>query len=57
MATIKFTFNIAGENAKCSFETDDKNTKKFLNARNKERILKDVLIKQCIITGYEVKQD
>ena len=57
MATIKFSFDIAGEKADCSFTTVAKNLRKFKNSWNKERILKEVIIKQCIITGYEIKED
>ena len=57
MAIIKFSFDIAGEKADCSFTTDDKNLRKFKNSWNKERILKEIIIKQCIITGYEIIED
>lgn len=57
MAVIKFSIDIAGNKADCEVEVDNKNLKKFQNSWNKEKLLKNIVSKQCIITGYEIKED
>lgn len=56
MAIIKFGINIAGEKAECDVQVDERNLKKFQNSWNKEKLLKNIVAKQCIITGYEIKE-
>ena len=55
MTVIKFGIDIAGNKAECEVQVDNKNLKKFQNSWNKEKMLKDIVAKQCIITGYEIK--
>ena len=56
MSTIKFEIDITGEKAECEIQVDEKNLKKFQNSWNKERLLKNIVAKHCIITGYKIEE-